>query len=240
MKMYRFLTIIRAKMEVEYLPIDDLVERIKHIEKGKLLLGYDIHAGFNIPSNAELRELLERLNIGIRIDLAVIDERRQSNYKPYCPTSVYAVIDGKEMKRSISGLRHAFVSEIPLKKEEVLEAYRELLGSEFPKYSGLLEKANGKTIGDFLTRLTKTVLEEKLTNLGNVDFGDVGFDRFSAVAETPHPVERHKKHDIVYMGRHKAACDKRSLDYLVNRFTFPGEMPYFIVIPLHPEPYFKI
>lgn len=236
---HRYLVVNRVEEEVEKLQLDSLVERIRGIERESLVLAYDLHAGFNIPSNVELRELLKRVNKKINIDLAVIDERRQSDDSPYSPTSVQVTVGNKVKRRSVYQHRHAFVSEIPFNRAKIIGAYKELLGDDFCRYSGLINRLGGESIGDFLEKLTEAVLIDSLQDLENVTIRNTRFDKFQGVTKTSHPVTYHEDHDVLYLGQHKAAYDRATLDFLVSRFKQLGEKPYFLVIPIDPQPYFK-
>ena len=228
------------KDAVEELQIDNLVEKIKGIEGESLVFAYDLHAGFNIPSNVELGELLRRLSKKVEIDSAVIDERKQSNDKPYSPTSVQVMVGNKVKRKSIYPHRHTFVSEIPFNRDKIIGAYRELLGADFCRYSELINRIDGESIGDFLAKLTETVLTDSLQGLKNVTIRNTRFDKFLGVTKTSHPVTYHKDHDILYLGQHTAADNRDTLDSLMTRFRQLEEKPYFIIIPIEPQPYFRI
>ena len=237
---HKFLVINRINNKVEELQLDDLVERIKSIHKEVLVFAYDLHAGFNIPSNIEFRNLLERVNKKIKIDLAVIDERKQSNDKPYSPTSMQVMVGNKIKRKSIYPYRHHFVSKIPFNRDKILGAYRELLGEYFCRYFALINKINGKSVGDFPAKLTEAILINSLQGLENVTIRNVRFDEFKDITKTFHPITCHKNHDILYLGQHKATYDRKILTSLMTRFKQLGEKPYFLVIPIEPQPYFSI
>lgn len=237
---HRYLVINRVDDKVEELELNDLIDRIKCIGGERLVFAYDLHAGFNIPSNVEFRDLLERVNKRIKIDFAVIDERRQSNDKPYSPTSVHVVVGNRTRRKSICPHRHAYVSEIPFNGDKIFGVYRELMGDGFQRYSELLSGIESGSVGEFLANLTESILTEALDGLEDITIRNVRFDKHQGVTSSSHPSEYHRYHDVLYLGQHKAVHDKGTLNFLVNRFKHLGEKPYYLVVPIEPQPYFKV
>ncbi|MFC1514903.1 hypothetical protein ACFL5X_03280 [Candidatus Omnitrophota bacterium] len=239
---FKFMVIDRRKgNSLLKLSVDEVLEKIAQIHKEKIALAYDAHAGFNIPENIELGELLRRLHKKISIDLFVIDERKQSNDFPFSPINICVTRSGVRKRKAIYEHKSHYVSEIPYEKDRIIEGYQDLLGDKFGRFRALLKRVKAKTLGEFFTELTTFILKAQLKGASHVRLRRVVFEKKTkAPQEVSHSVDVHRQHDIVYIGQHKISYSQETSSYLLERFSVLGEKPYFIIIPVRPEAYFRV
>jgi hypothetical protein len=230
--------------------IDELVSKLSKIENDPLIVGYDIHAGFNFPDNRDLRKLFEGLDKNILLEPTIIDEREQSGKNSFSPTQVYVELKGKSQRRRVAKSKSTFVSQLWVDYERILNAYRELSDELYEEVEPLVNKVRiryPKNLGEFLAAMHHLLLIEQLRGLSNLSISDIRFDKYNPEkGKVDHPETRHKNHDILYIGLHKITIGyERELEYLVDKFTkvrkegLLGEKPRYIITPLNPRTYFR-
>ncbi len=245
----KYLVIEQGKIHVG-VSIDELALMLSSIGTGSLIVGYDIHAGFNFPDNNGLRKLFQSLGKNILLEPTVIDEREQSGKNPFSPIQAYVQLGGKSQRRRVAGSSSAFVSQLGIDYERVLGAYRELdselyLGVELLVHQARMREP--KNLGEFLAIMHHLLLIKQLDGLGNLLISDIRFDKYNPeMGDVDHPETRHINHDALYMGLHKITTgNEGSLEYLADKFTRARENglldgnPRYIITPLNPRTYFR-
>ncbi|HZJ67301.1 MAG TPA: L-seryl-tRNA(Sec) selenium transferase [Kofleriaceae bacterium] len=229
-------------------PFELLEERIRALEDDPLVIGYDIHAGFNVPDLETLAALLHRAPMRIRVEPRIIDERETSGKNPFSPTQVYAEIGGRTRRRRIASERDQlqYVSQLPVDTNQVEAAFAELHSGLFrDRIQPVLEMVRAiapATLGDYLLQLHQVVVRCQLA-APNVEVGAMSFDRCDPVTGVvQHGVEVHRRHRIVYIGLSKEGIEPGFTDHLLDVWResqTAGCAVSLIATPLQPRPYFR-
>jgi seryl-tRNA(Sec) selenium transferase len=228
--------------------VDSLDERIRAFEDDPLVIGYDIHAGFNVPDLEPLASLLHRSSRKVRVEPRIIDERETSGKNPFSPTQVLVEIRGRPRRRRIASERDQlrYASQLPVDPTRVEEAFSGLHRGLFrERILPVLEAVRTQrpaTLGDYLLQLHQVVLRRQLA-ASNVEIGPMNFDRCDPVSGVvQHGVGVHRQHRIVYIGLSKEGIEPGFTEHLLDVWResqAAGCAVSLIATPLQPLSYFR-
>jgi L-seryl-tRNA(Ser) seleniumtransferase len=228
--------------------VDALDERIRALEDDPLVIGYDIHAGFNVPDLEPLASLLQRSSRRVRVEPRIIDERETSGKNPFSPTQVLVQIRGRPRRRRIASERDQlrYASQLPVDPARVEHAFSELHRGLFrERILPVLEAVRAQspaTLGDYLLQLHQFVLRRQLA-APNVEIRPMSFDRCDPVSGVvQHGVGVHREHRIVYIGLSKEGIEPGFTEHLLDVWResqAAGCAVSLIATPLQPVSYFR-
>jgi hypothetical protein len=229
-------------------PLEALQDRIRALDGDPRVVGYDVHAGFNVPDLAALASILRASDRQFQIEPTIIDERETSGKKPFSPTQVYVEVAGKPLRRRIASERDQsrYASQLPVNADQVEAAFGLFhRGLYRDRISPVLEEVrarNPRTLGDYLLELHQVILRRQLA-LSNVTIRAMRFDRCDpASGSVRHGVEVHREHRFIYIGLSKEGIEEGFTEHLLDVFRDARAAKCavsFIATPLHPQPYFR-
>lgn len=229
-------------------PLEVLEERIRALDGNPLVIGYDVHAGFNVPDLAALASILRASDRQFRVEPTIIDERETSGKKPFSPTQVYVEVAGKPLRRRVASERDQsrYASQLPVDASQVEAAFSLFhRGLYRDRISPVLEEVRARspaTLGDYLLELHQVILRRQLS-LPNVTISAMRFDRCDPVSgAVRHGVEVHREHRLIYIGLSKEGIEQGFTEHLLDVFREAKAAKCsvsFIATPLHPQPYFR-
>lgn len=242
-----------------YLVIDDagahrevtaeaLADRIGALDGDPLVIGYDVHAGFNVPDLEILASILGASPRRFVVEPTIIDERETSGKKPFSPTQVYVELAGKPLRRRVVSEREQsrYASQLAVDPAQVEAAFglfhRGLYRERISPVLAEVRARSPATLGDYLLELHQVILRRQLA-LPNVTIGAMRFDRCDpASATVHHGVEVHRRHRLIYIGLSKEGIEPGFTDHLLDVWRearAAGCAVSFIATPLEPRPYFR-
>lgn len=229
-------------------PLEVLEERIRALDGNPLVIGYDVHAGFNVPDLAALASILRASDRQFHVEPTIIDERETSGKKPFSPTQVYVEVAGKPLRRRVASERDQsrYASQLPVDAGQVEAAFGLFhRGLYRDRISPVLEEVRARspaTLGDYLLELHQVILRRQLS-LPNVTISAMRFDRCDPVSgSVRHGVEVHREHRLIYIGLSKEGIEQGFTEHLLDVFREAKAARCavsFIATPLHPQPYFR-
>jgi hypothetical protein len=229
-------------------PAELLEERIRATSGDPVVIGYDVHAGFNVPDLGTLASILQSSPRRFLVEPTIIDERETSGKKPFSPTQIYVELAGKPLRRRIASERDQsrYASQLPVDANQVEVAFGLFhRGLYRERILPVLEEVRARspaTLGDYLLELHQVVLHRQLA-LPNVTISAMRFDRFDPVSgAVRHGVEVHREHRLIYIGLSKEGIEQGFTDHLLDVFReakAAGCAVSFIATPLQPRSYFR-
>lgn len=229
-------------------PLGGLEERIRALDGNPLVIGYDVHAGFNVPDLAALASILRASDRQFHIEPTIIDERETSGKRPFSPTQVYVEVAGKPLRRRVASERDQsrYASQLPVDAGQVETAFGLFhRGLYRDRISPVLEEVRTRspgTLGDYLMELHQVILRRQLS-LPNVTISAMRFDRCDPVSgSVRHGVDVHREHRLIYIGLSKEGIEQGFTEHLLDVFQEAKASRCavsFIATPLHPQPYFR-
>lgn len=190
----------------------------------QVVIGYDVHLGFNFPDLTGFVQALSHTSRPMVIEPAMIDERESSGRNPFSPTQAVVEIGGRLQRHRIASasLRSLYLSQIELELDRVAKAYQHLAQRLYREaIAPLIAEARAhapRSLGALCHLMHDALLRRQLAHLPHVTIAPSRYDAYDpALAEVAHPADTHVGHHLIFIGLSKAAvADQKFIAHLVE------------------------